>query len=113
MSNFIGKIHFLLPIRLEFPEYSYQIPYPEASFVNIDTNAIIPVSSRGAKKIPSLCSEQAVRSHTVNVIARSVTTRQSQPFFMRLPRPFRARNDIVKIYIAFILVVNENPNTRF
>jgi len=24
---------------------------------------------------------------------------------MRLPRPFRARNDIVKIYIAFILVV--------
>jgi hypothetical protein len=24
--------------------------------------------------------------------------------FARLPRPFRARNDIVKIYIAFILV---------
>ncbi len=23
----------------------------------------------------------------------------------RLPRPFRARNDVVKIYIAFILVV--------
>ncbi len=85
-----------------------------------NTNAIIPVSSRGAKKIPSLCSEQAVRSHTVNVIARSVATRQSQPFFMRLPRslcslamtiyckrlprPFRARNDIVKTYIAFILV---------
>ncbi len=63
--------------------------------------------------IPSFCSEQAVRSHTVNVIARSVATRQSQPFFMRLPRgarnvglsrPFRARNDIVKIYIAFMLV---------
>ena len=58
---------------------------------NINTNAIIPVSSQGAKKIPSLCSEQAVRSHTVNVIARSVATRQSQPFFMRLPR--FARND--------------------
>ncbi len=70
------------------------------------------MSSRGAKNIPSLCSEQSVRSavasaawqsHTVNVIARSVATRQSQPFFKRLPRPFRARNDIVKIYIAFIL----------
>jgi hypothetical protein len=24
-----------------------------------------------------------------------------------LPRPFRARNDIVKIYIAFILVLQE------
>jgi outer membrane lipoprotein-sorting protein len=48
------------------------------------------------------------------VIARSEATRQSQPFFMRLlrftrngglPRPLRARNDIVKIYIAFIVVL--------
>ena len=28
----------------------------------------------------------------------------------RLPRPFRARNDIVKVYIAFILI---NKNTLF
>ncbi len=41
----------------------------ESDLSNI--NAIIPVSLRGAKKIHSLCSEQAVRSHTVNVIARS------------------------------------------
>jgi outer membrane lipoprotein-sorting protein len=48
------------------------------------------------------------------VIARSVATRQSQPFFMRLlrftrngvlPRPLWARNDKAKIYIAFILVL--------
>ena len=51
-----------------------------------NTTAIIPVSSRGAKKIPSLCSEQAVRSRL---------------YRMRLP--LCARNDIVKIYIAFIL----------
>ena len=47
------------------------------------------------------------------VIARSEATRQSNSF-MRLPRlarngglprPFRARNDIIKIYIAFILVL--------
>ena len=91
------------------------------------------MSSQGAKKIPSLCSEQAVRSavasaawqsHPVNVIARSVATRQSQPFFKRLPRslrslamtiyciilprPFRTRNDIVKIYIVFILDYSDN-----
>ena len=63
-----------------------------------NTNAIIPVSSRGAKKIPSLCSEQAVRSRLY---------RMRLPRCARnggLPRPFRARNDIVKIYIAFILV---------
>jgi len=35
------------------------------------------VSSRGAKKIPSLCSEQAVRSHTVNVIAGIILTKWS------------------------------------
>ena len=29
---------------------------------------------------------------------------QSHPIKTRLPRPFRAHNDIVKIYIAFILV---------
>jgi hypothetical protein len=68
-----------------------------------------------------------VRSHTVNVIARSVATRQSQPFFKRLPRslrlpamtiyckrlprPFRARNDIVKIYIAFVLIcINQHKS---
>ncbi len=28
----------------------------------------------------------------------------------RLPRPFRARNDIVKIYIAFILVYPNQAN---
>ncbi len=66
------------------------------------------MSSRGAKKIPSLCSEQAVRSHTVNVIARSVATRQSHPIKTRLPRPFRARNDNVKIYIAYIWVKAKN-----
>jgi len=99
----------------------------------INTNTIIPVSSRGAKKIPSLCSEQAERSHKVNVIARSAATRQSHPIktrlpcFLRslamtiyckrlprctrnggLPRPFRVRNDIVKIYVAFMSVRLEN-----
>jgi hypothetical protein len=71
------------------------------------------VSSRGAKKIPSLCSEQAEQSHTVNVIASDRRERGNLNLFMRLPRcarngglprPFRARNDIVKTYIAFILV---------
>ena len=63
-----------------------------------NANAIIPVSSRGAKKIPSLCSEQAVRSRN---------KRLRLPCFDRndgLPRPFRARNDVVKIYVAFILI---------
>ncbi len=62
------------------------------------------MSLRGAKKIPSLCSEQAVRSHTVNVIARSVATRQSRKKMLRLPRPFRGRNDIVK----YILLIYES-----
>jgi len=38
------------------------------------------------------------------VIARSVATWQSQPFHMRLLRPFRARNDNVKTFIAFVLM---------
>ena len=30
----------------------------------------------------------------------------------RLPRPFRARNDIVKIYIAFILVIVQEISSK-
>jgi len=85
---------------------------------HFNTNAIIPVSSRGAKKIPSLCSEQAEQSHTINCHCEERSDEAISTFFpkrlpryarndanrMRLPRPFRARNDNVKIYIAFILV---------
>jgi hypothetical protein len=70
-----------------------------------NANAIIPVSSRGAKQIPSLCSEQAVRSHKISCHCEERSDEAISTFFpMRLPRPFRARNDIVKIYIAFILI---------
>ena len=66
-------------------------------FALINTNAIIPVSSRGAKKIPSLCSEQAVRSRLYRMRLPRCTRNGG------LPRPFRARNDIVKkIYYVYI-----------
>ncbi len=71
-----------------------------------NTKAIIPVSLRGAKKIPSLCSEQAVRSRLY---------RMRLPRCARnggLPRPFRARNDIVKIYIAFVLLTHEEQTIK-
>ncbi len=35
------------------------------------------------------------------VIAGSAATWQSQPFHMRLLRPFRARNDMRRIFLAF------------
>ena len=67
-----------------------------------NTNAIIPVSPRGAKKIPSLCSEQAVRSavasaawqsHPIKTrLPRSLRSLAMTIYCMRLPRPFRARN---------------------
>ncbi len=69
--------------------------------LSTNTKAIIPVSSRGAKKIPSLCSEQAVRSRN---------KRLRLPRFARndgLAHPFRARNDNAKIYIVFILEKEE------
>ncbi len=88
-----------------------------------NTKAIIPVSSRGAKKIPSLCSEQAVRSHKIIChceersdeaisaffpkklprFARNDTNRMRLPRFARnggLPRSFRACNDIVKYILS-------------
>jgi len=33
--------------------------------------------------------------------------KQSHRKMLRLPRPFRARNDIEKIYVAFMLVINK------
>jgi len=63
------------------------------------------VSSRGAKKIPSICSEQDMRSHEISCHCEEQSDEAISTFFlMRFPRPFRARNDIVKIYIAFILI---------
>jgi hypothetical protein len=64
------------------------------------------LSLRGAKKIPSLCSEQAAQSHSIDchcerlkgawqsdeVIARREAPWQSLPF-KGLLRPFGARND--------------------
>ncbi len=38
------------------------------------------------------------------VIARSIATWQSQPFHMRLLRPFRVRSDDVKTFIALVLM---------
>ncbi len=67
-----------------------------------NTNAIILGSSRREKRIPSLCSEQAMRS------AVASAAWQSHRIKTKLLRPFRARNDIVKIYIVFILVLADN-----
>jgi len=68
-------------------------------------NAIFNVSSRGAKKIPSLRSEQAWRSSVAS------ETKQSHQL-RKLLRPFRARNDNVKSFIAFILV-QKNSSAKY
>jgi len=50
------------------------------------------MSLRGAKKIPSLCSEQAVQSHVVCHCEERSDVAIST-FFMRLLRHFIPRND--------------------
>ena len=114
----LAAICFASEVEVRLLEHTaYRQEYHSVRIAN--TNAIIPVSPGGAKKIPSLCSEQAVRSNKVNVIARSVATRQSHTrnchceersdaaistFFHEIATlPSVARNDIVKIHIAFIL----------
>ena len=59
-------------------------------------NAIFKVSSRGAKKIPSLRSEQAWRSFVAS------ETKQSHQL-NGIATPLRARNDNVKEFFTFIL----------
>ena len=72
----LAAICFASEVEVRLLEHTaYRKEYHIVRIAN--TNAIIPVSPGGAKKIPSLCSEQAVRSNKVNVIARSVATRQS------------------------------------
>ena len=74
------------------------------------------MSLRGVKKITLLViasPEGAKQSHKKScrgLIHQTRTIIVRLPRFARngrLPRPFRARNDIVKIYIAFILVLQE------
>ena len=104
-----GKIHSTTKVGLDVSSpYKYSIYHIYYGFSAIhlnfwlfsNTNAIIPLPSRGAKKIPSLCSKQALRS------AVASAAWQSHPIKTRLQRAFRVRNDIVKIYIAFILVLD-------
>ena len=58
--------------------------FTHTKVIYTNANAIIPVSSRGAKKIPSLCSEQAVRS------AVASAAWQSHPIKTRSPRSLRS-----------------------
>jgi len=69
-----------------------------------NTNAIIPVSSRGAKKIPSLAiarNEVTKQSHKKS--CRGLIHQTRTLLYEIATLPSVARNDIVKIYIEFIL----------
>ena len=68
-----------------------------------NTNEIIPVSSRGAKKIPSLCSEQAVRFRLYGMRLPRCARNGG------LPRPFRARDG----HINHKMLVVQFATTRY
>ncbi len=50
----------------------------------------VKMSLRGAKEIPSLCSEQAAQYHKINCHCEERSDATISTFFMRLPRSLRS-----------------------